>query len=243
MGCFSCFSCFSKCIPRPVKKIYHVHFCEKEPENAVDVKLNKDFKSFTVTVFSIFGLVIAALNVLAINQTGVEDAKFKDLAYIISALLVVLGIVGLYSIHFPVERHPKNILVKFWVIAAVAVSALSIWEMDLLLTTEKAEAKGVCQRNLLIWDSNFNGDSGSVDPKALKKVVDECYLFVALAAAIELIFQVAATIFGIIIAVRYRMKVEDIEDPKNSNTTLTPGAPSESGVGVGGNGSKGRQAP
>ncbi|KAF8956245.1 hypothetical protein BGZ46_002418 [Entomortierella lignicola] len=179
------------------------HFCEEK--FSTRQKLTKEFKSFTVTVFSIFAFIVAALNILAINQTGVTASRFRDLAYIISALLVSLGIVGLYSVHLPHKEPPRKILIAFWLIIAFAVTALSVWEFDMLLTTKKAEAKSVCQDNLLIWDSDFN--SGQNDPKGLAKVVDECYLFVMLAAGLELVFQIVGTMFGVIIAVRYHRKL------------------------------------
>ncbi|KAF9997087.1 hypothetical protein BGZ79_009181 [Entomortierella chlamydospora] len=197
-------------IPQDIKDFYHDHFCEKKAQQKVT--RTRHFKSFSVAVFSIFSLVIAVLNVVVIYQTGVEDSKFRDLAYIISALLAFLGVVGLYSIHFPKKPFWRHLLVACWFIAAFAVTILSIWEMDLLLTSKKAATKDICQKNLLIWDSNFNGDPGGYEPKALAKVVNECYVFVAMAAAFELFFQVVGTIFGIIIAIRYRRKARAIPE-------------------------------
>ncbi|KAF9413864.1 hypothetical protein BGZ76_004969 [Entomortierella beljakovae] len=140
--------------------------------------LNSKYKSFTVTVFSIFGLVIAALNVLVIHQTGVEATP---------------------------ETYSR------WMLGHCCDSCYHsiIWEMNMLLTTKKSQAKDVCRNNLLIWDSDYN--SGRYKQKDLAKTVDTCYMFVALAASLELIFQVVATLFGVVISVRYYKKSRDIK--------------------------------
>ncbi|KAF9351622.1 hypothetical protein BGX26_010415 [Mortierella sp. AD094] len=201
-----------------IRDKYHKHFCKTESKEKA---LNEHFKSFTVTVFSVFAFIFAGLNILAIEQTGVEDSLFKDMAYVITGLLVTLSIVGLYSIHYPSKSRLRQVLVACWVIAAFAVTGLSVWEMDMLLTTKKTEARGVCQRNFLLYIDKFNGHSGSYDPKDLADGVDKCYVFVAIAAATELSFQVMATIFGVVYAKRYHKRTTRIPKASKSQATST----------------------
>ncbi|KAF9343621.1 hypothetical protein BGX26_005442 [Mortierella sp. AD094] len=183
---------------------YHKHFCDELPRAKV---LNKHFKSFTVAVFSVFALIFAGLNVLVVKITGVEDPLFKDLAYVISALLVILCFVGLYSIHYPRKEIPRFILIACWLLTSSAVTALSIWEMNLLLSTKKAAAKDVCQKNLLSL-SEFKAYSPNQDP--ILKDVETCYKFVVVAAGGELSFQVMGTIIGMAHAWRYQKRAEKI---------------------------------
>ncbi|KAF8925872.1 hypothetical protein EDD21DRAFT_401715 [Dissophora ornata] len=160
-----------------------------------------------VAIVSILALALGGASLWNIHRTGVTGSKIP--AYVATGIYCLLGVSGLFSVIFKRYALAKNFSVLWWTVT-ICVTILAVADLVLLGTSEKDDAKTVCQNNLLTENDKYTGVT--YDPQALADDVDNCYKYVMIITGIALAVQVLIMSIGGCVASRYTSEVKHMKD-------------------------------
>ncbi|KAG0200706.1 hypothetical protein BGX28_006301 [Mortierella sp. GBA30] len=163
---------------------------------------------FAVAIFSILALALGGASLWNILRVGVTDSAAKIAAYVATAVYLILGLSGLFSVVFKKYALAKNFSVLWWTVT-ILTTILACVGVVLLATREKDEAKGICRASLLRDNTYPDTPAGST---ALEDDVDSCFKYVMIFAGAGTAVQVLVMLVGGWVASRYTSEVKHRKD-------------------------------